>query len=182
MIEFIGIILAFIAFKIYNMTVATFVMLAVSLLAMSIKKIRKKKITKLEYISVGLLFFVGLLTILTSDPLYIKMKSTILSSLIGTGILIGTLFNFNSIKFILNEVRHLVGDKEFQIKEEMINYSNICYAMLHFTGAFANYFVSINYSDETWYNFKLFVYSPLLTVSTIIIFSLCLRITPSKTQ
>lgn len=85
--DFFPILLFFIAYKTYDIYVATAVAIAASLLQVGYFQLRYRKVENMQWITLGLLVFFGGLTLLLRDPDYIIWKPTVVNGLFAIAFL-----------------------------------------------------------------------------------------------
>ena len=150
--EFLPILAFFIAFKVFDIYVATGVAIGITLLQMIWLKINKKPISKMQYFNFFVILIFGGLTIFLQDKTFIMIKPTILYWSFALGLTVSFyLFKKNVIELVLGKeisLKESAGNKVW----EKVNLSWIIY--FGFLGAL-NLFVAKSYSEETWVNFKL---------------------------
>ncbi|PLY12016.1 MAG: septation protein A [Sedimenticola sp.] len=147
--DFFPILLFFIAYKMYDIYVATAVAIASSAIQVGFAWFRHRKVEKMHLITLLLLVVFGGMTLLLRDPVFIKWKPTVVNILFGMAF-IGSQF---------------IGEKN--IIERMMGHAvelpsiawtrlNMAWSLFFFAMAATNLFVAYNFSEETWVNFKLF--------------------------
>jgi intracellular septation protein len=150
--EFLPILAFFIAFKVYDIYVATGVAIAITVLQMIWLKSQNKPISKMQLFNCFVILVFGGLTILLQDKTFIMLKPTILYWCFALGLAISFyVFKKNLIEMLLGKEITLkpTADKNLWGK---INLSWVAY--FAFLGGL-NLFVAYQFSEETWVNFKL---------------------------
>ena len=143
------VVLFFVAFKLYNIYVATAVAIAASLLQVSWLKLRGRRVDLMLWASLAIIVIFGGATLLLQDETFIKWKPTVLYWLFGA-VLAGGVLGFRK-----NLIRALLGE-QMNLPEPVwtrLNWSWV--AFFAFMGA-ANLYVAYNYSTDLWVDFKLF--------------------------
>lgn len=85
--DFFPILLFFIAYKTYDIYVATAVAIAASALQVGYYQIRYRKVEKMQWVTLGLLVFFGGMTLAFHDPDFIKWKPTVVNWLFALAFL-----------------------------------------------------------------------------------------------
>jgi len=150
--EFLPILAFFIAFKAFDIYVATAVAIAITLLQMIWMLWKKQPISKMQIFNFIVILIFGGLTIFLHDESFIKMKPTILywSFALGLGI---SCYGFkkNLIQSVMGKDLQLNTDQPDSIWAK-INLSWIVYFVL--LGGL-NLYVANQFSQDIWVNFKL---------------------------
>jgi intracellular septation protein len=153
--DLLPVILFFVAFKMYDIFVATAVAIAVTIAMIIYAKIRHGKIEKMLLINGIIISVLGGVTLLLHDKTYIMWKPTVLYWLMAVVLLVSNLFfKKNFIQQMMEKM--IVAPKPIWDK---VNW--VWVAFLIFLG-FLNLYVAFNYSENTWVNFKLFGVTSML--------------------
>lgn len=147
--DFLPILLFFIAYKTYDIYVATAVAIAAAGAQTMIFWLRHRRFEKMHLATFGLLAVFGGLTLILHDPVFIKWKPTVINWLFAT-VFLGS---------------HFVGEKT--LVERMMSHAiaaphsvwlRLSWAWIVFFVSIGllNLYVAFNYDEETWVNFKLF--------------------------
>ncbi len=143
------IILFFVAFKIYDIYVATAVAIAATILQIGWVWIKHRTVGNMQWIGLGLIVVFGGLTLALRDEAFIKWKPTILYWLFSAVLLVSAIgFGKNLIKSMMASQI----DAPAQVWKKLLA---IWIAFFAFMGAL-NLYVAYAYSTDTWVNFKLF--------------------------
>jgi intracellular septation protein len=143
------IILFFIAYKMYDIYVATTVAIAAAFVQTGLFWLKNRRFEKMHLITLGILVVFGGLTLILRDPVFIKWKPTVVNWLFGA--------TFMGSRFI--------GDKT--LVERMMSHAitapvavwqriNWAWVIFFISMGILNIYVAYNYSEEAWVNFKLF--------------------------
>ncbi len=147
-LEFIPLLIFFFCYKQYDLIVATCALVVASLISFTILLLKEKKIVYMPLVSAGVLGFFGFLTWYFQDPIFIKVKPTILNSLLGLFFIIGFFLKKPILKKMLGEKISL--DDNIWLKMTF-NWG------VFFLGlALVNEYVWRNFSENIWVNFKVF--------------------------
>jgi intracellular septation protein len=141
--------LFFVAFKLFDIYVATGVAIATTALQVTFLKVRGKPVHPMLWASFAIIVVFGGATLFLKDETYIKWKPTVLYWLFGA-VLAGAelLFRRNLIRAVLGEQMQLPGRVWSRLQWSWVGF-------FAFMGA-ANLYVAFNYSTDLWVNFKLF--------------------------
>ena len=141
--------LFFVAFKLFDIYVATGVAIATTAVQVGWLKLRGRRVHPMLWASFAIIVVFGGATLLLKDETFIKWKPTVLYWLFAA-VLAGAelLFRRNLIRAVLGE--------QMQLPERLwgrLQWSWV--AFFAFMGA-ANLYVAYNFSTDLWVNFKLF--------------------------
>ena len=143
------ILLFFLAYKLYDIYVATAVAIVAALLQTVLFRLKHRKFEKMHVITLGILILFGGLTLALRDPVFIKWKPTVVNWLFGV--------TFLGSRFIGK--RTLV--------ERMMSHAinapapvwlrlNWAWIIFFIGMGLLNLYVAYNFSEDTWVDFKLF--------------------------
>ena len=147
--DFFPILLFFVAYKMYDLYVATAVIIAASLAQVSYAWLRHKKVEKMHLITFAMVAVFGGLTLFLQDEMFIKWKPSVINWLFAIAFL-GSQF---------------IGKKTFieRMLGASIELPRAAWVKLNFSWAtffaalgFVNLYVVYNYDTDTWVNFKMF--------------------------
>jgi intracellular septation protein len=153
--------LFFVAFKVFDIYVATAAAIAATFLQIGWVKWRRRKVDTMMWVTLAIIVVFGGATLLLHDETFIKWKPTVLYWLFGAA-LAGAelLFRKNLIRAALaGQVK--LPDAVWR----RLNWSWA--AFFAFMGA-ANLYVAFNFSTDTWVNFKLFGGMGLMLVFVVL--------------
>ena len=143
------IVLFFVAYKMYDIYVATAVAIGAAFVQTCLFWLKNRKFEKMHVITLAILVVFGGLTLILRDPVFIKWKPTVVNWLFGV--------TFLGSRFI--------GDKT--LVERMMSHAitapvpvwqrlNWAWVTFFIAMGILNIYVAYNFSEETWVNFKLF--------------------------
>ena len=147
--DFFPILLFFVAYKAFDIYVATGVAIAAAAVQTLVFRVRHGRFEKMHLITFFLLLVFGGLTLFLHDPLFIKWKPTVINWLFAV-VFLGS---------------HWIGDRPLvermmghAIKADRPVWMRLSWMWIaFFTGiGLVNLYVAYNFSEETWVNFKLF--------------------------
>jgi intracellular septation protein len=143
------VILFFIAFKVFDIYVATGVVIAATAVQIAWVWFRHRKVDTMLWVSLGLVVVFGGATLLLHDETFIKWKPTILYWLFSV-VLFGSaqFFDRNLIRRMLQE----------QVQVPDVLWGRLNWAWIGFFAVMGvlNLYIAFNYPTDTWVSFKLF--------------------------
>ncbi|MBN8450926.1 septation protein A [Accumulibacter sp.] len=143
------VILFFIAYKVFDIYVATAVAIGATFAQIGWLWFKGRKIDTMLWVSLVIITVFGGMTLLLQDENFIKWKPTVLYWAFAATLLGGTLFlKKNLMRTLLAEQMELPD-----VAWTKLNWSWIGFFV--FMGC-ANLFVAFNFSTDDWVNFKLF--------------------------
>lgn len=159
--EFIPIILFFIAYKFYNIYVATAVVIAATIVQVAYGWFKHRKVGTMQWITLVLIIVMGGATIYLRDEQFIKWKLSIIEWLFGL-VFLGSQF---------------IGEKP--IVERMMSGSltlpsaiwkrlNLMWSSFFLIVGFINVYVMYNYDTDDWVTFKTFGVPGLMVVFIVV--------------
>lgn len=159
--EFFPIILFFIAFKFYDIYVATAVVIVATIIQVAYTWFKHRKVETMQWITLVLILVMGGATIYLQDEQFIKWKLSIIEWLFGLAFL-GSQF---------------VGKKPFV--ERMMSRSltlpaqvwkrlNLMWASFFISVGFINVYVMYNFNTDDWVTFKTFGVPGLMVIFILV--------------
>jgi intracellular septation protein len=147
--DFFPVLLFFIAFKLFDIWVATAVAIAASFAQIGWLKLRRRKVDTMLWVSLAIVVVFGGATLFLHDETFIKWKPTVLYWMFGIVLAASQLgFRRNLMRAVLGEQ---VQMPDFAWRR--LNWSWV--GFFAFMGA-ANLYVAFNFPTDTWVSFKLF--------------------------
>lgn len=154
------VILFFVAYKMYDIYVATIVAIAATVLQIGWVWFKHRKVDKMQWISLGLIVVFGGATLLLRDEMFIKWKPTVLYWLFSAVLLVAALaFHKNLIKAMMGSQIDASDEIWKKLLASWIGF-------FAFMGAI-NLFVAYGFSTDTWVTFKLFGSMGLMLVFVV---------------
>ena len=143
------ILLFFIAYKMYDIYVATAVAIGAAFVQTGLFWLKHRKFEKMHVITLGILIVFGGLTLILRDPVFIKWKPTVVNWLFGA--------SFLGSQFIGERplVERMMGHA-ITVPAQVWRRLNGVWVLFFLAMGLINIYVAYNYSEETWVNFKLF--------------------------
>ena len=161
LVDFFPIAIFFVAFKIFDIYVATGVAIAATLLQIGYLKKVHGKVEVMQWVSLGVIVVFGGATLFFHDNTFIKWKPTALYWLMAVSLLVGKfIFKRNLMKTVMGEQLSLPEHAWGVLLLSWVGF-------LSFMGCL-NIYVAYNYDLDTWVNFKLFGSIGLMIVFAII--------------
>lgn len=161
LLDFFPIILFFIAFKLYDIYVATAVVIVATIFQVAFTWYKYRKVETMQWITLGLIIVMGGATILLHDEQFIKWKLSIIEWLFGVAF-IGSQF---------------IGKKPFV--ERMMSSSlslptpvwrrlNLMWGCFFMGVGFINLYVMYHFNTEQWVTFKTFGVPGLMLIFILV--------------
>ncbi|QJR14099.1 septation protein A [Usitatibacter palustris] len=147
--DLLPVILFFVAFKVAGIYEATAVAIATTVVQIAWVKFRGKKVSTMQWTSLGIIVIFGGATLLLRDETFIKWKPTVLYGVTGIALIGSLAFGKNLIKAVLAE-----GGLE--LPEAVWVKLCVAWGVFFLFQAVLNLWVAYNYPTDTWVNFKLF--------------------------
>lgn len=149
------VILFFIAFKAFNIYVATAVAIVATVLQIAWTKWRHGKVDVMLWVSFAIIGVFGGATLLLHDETFIKWKPTVLYWLFSVILLLSNLlFNKNLMRALLHE--------KIALPLHVWHRLNLTWSLFFALLGFINLYVAFTYSTDAWVNFKLFGFTALM--------------------
>lgn len=173
--EFVPIILFFIAYKFYDIYVATGVIIVTTLLHVAYCKFARKPVAAMQWITLVLVLVMGSATIYLHDEQFIKWKLSIVEWLFGL-VFLGS---------------HFVGKKT--VMERMLSSSltlpaniwkrlNLTWSFFFISVGFLNVYVMYHYDTDDWVTFKTFGVPGLMLIFIILQMALIYKHIPETKE
>ncbi len=161
LLEFIPIILFFIAYKLYDIYVATAVVIGATIIQVAITWIKYRKVEKMQWITLALIIVMGGATIYLQNENFIKWKLTIIEWLFGIA--------FLGSQFIGKKtfVERMMG-ANLELPVQIWRRLNLIWSAFFISVGFLNLYVMYTFNTDDWVSFKTFVVPGLMVVFIII--------------
>lgn len=153
LIEFGPIAVFFATYKYSDIFKATLLMIMVTVVSLGVSYFIDKKLSMPLMISGVTLLLSGVITLLSGDPMYIKMKPTIVYCVFGLILLGGYFRSKPFIKAVLGSA--------FKMSDNNWLVVSLRFAYYFFGMAVINEIVWRNFSEDFWVNFKVFGAVPI---------------------
>ena len=143
------ILLFFLAYKLYDIYVATAVAIGAAFLQAGLYWLKHRKFETMHLVTLGILVLFGGLTLALHDPLFIKWKPTVVNWLFAL-IFLGSRFIGQRTLVERMMSRAISAPTAVWLK------LNWAWTLFFIAIGLVNLFVAYRYSEATWVNFKLF--------------------------
>lgn len=149
LLDFLPIAVFFVAFKLFDIWVATGVAIAATVLQIAWLRWSTGKVEPMQWLSLGVIVLFGGATLLAHNDTFIKWKPTVLYWLMGGALAIGQLV------FKRNLLKSLMG-AQMSLPEPA--WRSLSWSWTAFFAAMGvlNLWVAYHFDTDTWVNFKLF--------------------------
>ncbi len=152
LLDFLPILLFFGAFKLYDIYVATGVLMAATVVQMGVTYAMERKLQTMHKITLALVLGFGTLTLLLHDERFIKWKPTVLYAAMAIGLAFALwVLRKNFLKLLLGS--------QLELPEPVWQRLNLAWIVYCAFMALTNAYVAANFSTEAWVNFKLWGYA-----------------------
>jgi intracellular septation protein len=143
------ILLFFVAYKMYDIYVATAVAIGAAFVQTGLFWLKHRKFEKMHLITLAILVVFGGLTLILRDPVFIKWKPTVVNWLFGA--------TFLGSQFIGERplVERMMGHA-ITVPGPIWRRLNWAWILFFLAMGLLNIYVAYSFSEETWVNFKLF--------------------------
>ena len=149
LLDFFPIVFFFIAYKMYDIYVATAVLIIASLLQTSVHWLMHRRFEKMHVITLILVCVFGGLTLMLQDEMFIKWKPTVINWLFAIAFLGSQFIGEKPI------IQRMMGD-HITLPVHIWFHLNIAWSIFFISLGIINLYVIYNFDTETWVNFKLF--------------------------
>ncbi len=149
-IDFLPIVLFFIAYKVYDIYVATAVLAIASILQVSWQWWRHGRAETLLLASTGVILVFAAATLLLHDETFIKWKPTVFNGLIGIAFLATHWIGKRTA------VEFMMSQAQLDLPKPIWTRLNFSWVVFFFSCAVLNLYVAYGFDTDTWMNFKLF--------------------------
>ena len=151
LLDFLPILLFFGAYKLYNIYLATAVLMGATVLQMTALYLIERKLQTMHKITLAMVLVFGAMTLLLQDDRFIKWKPTVLYAAMAIGLAFAVwALRKNFLKMMLGSQLQLPDPVWMRLNWAWILY---CAFM-----SVVNGYVAALYSTEDWVNFKLWGY------------------------
>lgn len=161
LLEFIPIILFFIIYKLYDIYMATAVIIVATIIQVTITWFVYKKVEPMQWITLGLIVVMGGATIYLQNEQFIKWKLTVIEWLFGLALL-GSHF-FRKKTFI----ESMMG-AGLELPTAIWRKLNLIWATFFISVGFINIYVMHNFNTDDWVTFKTFGVPGLMLIVIVI--------------
>jgi intracellular septation protein len=147
--DFFPIVLFFIAYKVFDIYVATGVAIVASILQVLVAWLKTRKFETMHLMTLVIILVFGGLTLYLQDEQFIKWKPTVVNWLFG--------FLFLASQWLGEKtmIERMMGGN-LSMPSEIWRTLNLSWTFFFFLIGGVNYYVMSYFSTDTWVNFKLF--------------------------
>lgn len=161
LVEFFPILLFFIAFKLYDIYVATAVVIVATILQVAYAWFAHRKVEMMQWITLALVIVMGGLTLILHDEQFVKWKLSIIEWLFG-GAFLGSQF-IGRAPFI-----ERMMSSQLTLPAAVWRRLNLCWALFFISVGCLNVYVMFNYNTSDWVTFKTFVVPGMMAVFILV--------------
>jgi intracellular septation protein len=149
LLDFLPIVVFFVAFKLFDIYVATAVAIAATVAQIAWLRWKTGRVEPMQWLSLGVIVLFGGATLLSHSESFIKWKPTVLYWLMGGALAAGQLL------FRKNLLKSLMGS-QMTLPEAAWRVMNWSWVAFFGVMGVINLWVAWHFSTDTWVNFKLF--------------------------
>ena len=147
--DFFPILLFFIAYKFFDIYVATGVAIAATFLQVAISWFRTRKVATMQLVTLAIIIVFGGLTLYLHDEQFIKWKPTVINWLFGAVFLTSQIFGRQTA------IERMLG-AGLTLPKPVWRRLNLGWVIFFLFLGGANLYVMSHFDRDTWVNFKLF--------------------------
>lgn len=147
--DFFPILLFFIAYKFFDIFVATGVAIAATFLQVAIAWFRTRTVATMQLVTLAIIIVFGGLTLYLHDEQFIKWKPTVINWLFGGAFLASQIFGQQTA------IERMLGSN-LTLPKVIWRRLNLLWVIFFLSLGGANLFVMSHFDRDTWVNFKLF--------------------------
>ncbi len=147
--DFFPILLFFIAYKMYDIYVATAVAIAASFVQVGWYWLQNRRFEKMHVITLLLITVLGGATLMLQDETFIKWKPSVVNWAFGV-VFLGS--QFIGKKPIVQRMM----EASVELPAPLWSRLNTAWALFFIVLGFINLYVAYNFDTDTWVNFKMF--------------------------
>lgn len=149
LIDFLPILVFFVAYMIGGIFVATGALIVATAIQVAIQWIRQRTVNKLLLATAGIVTVMGSITLILKDPRFIQWKVTVVYWLLAVAFLVGATF----LKKTLMErsMGHAI-----ELPRRMWRQLDLIWAVTFGALGAVNLFIMDHYDQDTWAYFKVF--------------------------
>ena len=156
-LEFFPIVLFFVAYKLYDIYVATAVVIAATIVQVVTYWFMFRKVETMQWITLGLILVMGGATLYLQDEHFIKWKLTIIEWLFGGAFLVSQFVGEKTF------IERLMG-ASLELPGKIWKRLNLSWSLFFISVGFINLYVMAHYTTDEWVSFKTFGVPGLMVV------------------
>jgi intracellular septation protein len=147
--DFFPILLFFLAYKFFDIYVATAVAIAASFVQVGYAWLKTRKLEAMHLVTLGIIVVFGGLTLYLRDEQFIKWKPTVINWLFGLAFLSSQWLGAKPM------IERMMG-ANLELPPPVWRRLNLSWTAFFFLLGGANWYVMQNFDTDTWVNFKLY--------------------------
>jgi len=147
--DFFPILLFFLAYKFFDIYVATGVAIAATFVQVAISWFRTRTVATMQLVTLAIIIIFGGLTLYLHDEQFIKWKPTVINWLFGVAFLASQIFGQKTA------IERMLG-ANLTLPESVWRRLNLGWVIFFLSLGGANLYVMSHFDRDTWVNFKLF--------------------------
>lgn len=151
--DFVLVLLFFIAFKFYDIYVATIVAIVGALFQVVLTRMLHKRFDKKQLIVLFILTVFGGMTLYFHNPIFIKWKPTIVFWMFGV---VFMLSQYIGKQTLIQRIMGHAFEGKHTVPVHVWKRLNLSWSFFFIILGTVNTFVAYNYSTNAWVNFKLY--------------------------
>ncbi len=149
LIEFLPIVIFFIAYKAFDIYIATMAAIAVATIQVLFDRLYLRKWDRNHLLTFAIICFFGGATLLLQDEVYIKWKPTVINGIFAIAFLVSQFVGRQSL------VERLLGT-QIKLSRQHWGKLNMSWVAFFAFCGLINVYVMYAFDTDTWVNFKLF--------------------------
>lgn len=161
LIEFFPIVLFFVAYKFYDIYIATATVIVATLIQVGIYWFKYRKVETMQWITLGLILVMGGATLYLHDEQFIKWKLTIIEWLFGAAFLASQFFGEKTF------IERMMG-ASLELPAAIWKRLNLSWASFFIAVGFLNLYVMQHFSTDDWVSFKTFGVPGLMLIFIVV--------------
>lgn len=161
LLEFFPIILFFVAYKLYDIYIATAVVIVATVVQVLAYWLMYRKVETMHWITLALILVMGGATLYLQDEQFIKWKLTIIEWLFGGAFLASQFIGKKTF------IERMMGGN-LELPKTIWKRLNISWALFFISIGFLNLYVMTHYSTDDWVSFKTFGVPGLMLVFIVV--------------
>lgn len=162
--EILPVFLFFIAFKFYDIYVATLVGIIATLIQVIVYRYLQGRFESKQVITLGVFILFGGLTIYFHDPIFVKWKPTIIFWIFA---LVAMCFQLFTRKPVMERLMGNVFKEKAEVPKQVWKNLSIAWIMFSIIVGAVNLYIAYYFDNNAWVNFKFYGLT-----SALILFSL----------
>ena len=148
-VDFLPVVLFFVAYKLFDIYVATGVIIVATLLQVAYSWFTTRKVATMQLATLVIILVFGGLTLYLHDEQFIKWKPTVINWLFAAA--------FLATQFIGKQTAvERMMSSAMTLPKQLWSRLNLCWTLFFFALGCANLYVMRHFDSDTWVNFKLF--------------------------